>query len=385
MRHVTVNYVAPGPAATAEERLLRSTCLPENADNLRRRGLAAGAGLDVVLLGATAALSPALRETLGAAGGLHEATGVYEGLLKRFPGIAAAFGGPYATHVFGFLRWLVIDALFPGEQVLCYDGDILHNVPLERLGAALAGTTRTATSTAFAAIADPQWFRVWERGLVELEGAPEGFFAPARAGLEAVGCDYRWSPEEYFAKVLIERGALPQDPLPESCRFWIVPQPHLLPRLYNFVRIPGGPESIPTPMRYERIGGEDTINGRPVAFWHLQKPFLSQLGACSYLRRRPALWSGRVYPFSFYGSVPAAADVRRIDPYHDAGGFPLGGWWQARRARALLEAERRAWEEFGSGPANPFAPSAVYRDYFLEGDLAQMFNARAWPRSGAWR
>jgi hypothetical protein len=316
---------------------------------------------------------------------VHEATAVYEGLLRRFPRIAAAFGGPYHVHVFGFLRWLVIDALFPGERVLCYDGDILHNAPLERLGEALAGTTRTATSTAFAAIADPRWFRVWERALVDLDGDVEGFFAPWRARLEAAGCDYRWSPEEFFAKVLIERGDLPQDPLPESFRYWLVPQPHLLPRLFNFVRIPGGPESIPTPMRYERIDGEDMINGRAVAFWHLQKPFLSQLGACAYLRRRPHLWLGRVFPFSFYGSAPTEQQVRRIDPYHEAGGFPLGGWWQTRRARALLEAERRAWTESGSRPANPFAPSAVYREYFLEGDLAPVFNARAWPRPGSWR
>jgi hypothetical protein len=52
VRHVSVNFVAPGPAATAEARLLRSTCLLENADNLRRRGLAVGARLEVVLLGA---------------------------------------------------------------------------------------------------------------------------------------------------------------------------------------------------------------------------------------------------------------------------------------------------------------------------------------------
>ncbi len=389
MRHVTVNYVPPGPGAPAEARLRRMTCLVENADRMGRLGLAAGPGLDVVLVGGAGRLSPGMLEALRAGGcRIHDADPAYAALVRRFPRVVEAFGGPWRVHVFGFLRWLVVDALFPGEPVLCYDGDTLHNVPLARLGDAFAGVTRTATSTCFAAIADRAWFRGWAQGLAQLEQGVESFFAPLAAQLRGAGCRMRSSPEEFFAKILIERGDLPQDPLPPGFPLWVVPQPHLLPRLWNFVRIPGGPERVPSPMRYRREGGIDCINDLPVAFWHLQKPFLSQLGACSHQRRLPpSAVRRRCFPFSHYGNPPSEALARGIDPYHDEGGFPLDSPPQEaqERARELLEEERRARAGHGDGPGNPFGIRSVYREYFVDGDLSPLFNDDAWPRPGAWR
>ncbi|MCC7271982.1 MAG: hypothetical protein IT561_04885 [Alphaproteobacteria bacterium] len=387
MRHVTVNFVRFDAAGRGEAGLRRATCLVENAAHLRRRGLARDATLEIVLLGDVDALAPATLEALAAAPcRVHRAQPVYDRLIARFPRLLGRAGGPYATFGFGFLRWLVIAELFAGEPVLCYDGDIIHNVPLGDLGRACAGLTTTATSTCFAAISDPAWFAAWEAALTALDADADGFMRGRGAPLAAAGCDIRRSPEEMLAKLLIEDGTLRQDPLPADFPYWIVPQPHFLPRLYAFVRTRGAPAAVPAPMRYARTTqGVDTLNGRPVAFWHLQKPFLNQLSCLLAFRElRPDLHPGRVPPLSFYGRPADAARVRPLDPYHDEGGFPVPDAALAPLAARMIAGEERNWRTGIAPIDNPFAAAAVYAYYFRRHDLGLLFDAATWPVPGMW-
>lgn len=364
----------------------RATCLVENADHLRTHGLADGATLDIVLVGDVAALSPATLAALDQAPcRVHAAQPEYDALIARFPRLLDRFGGPYAVIGFAFLRWLLVDRLFPGEPVLCYDGDILHNVPLAAMASTFAGRTATATSTCFAAISDRAWFRAWEDALEALEADPDLFDRRMQPLLAGTGCSAQLSAEEFLAKLLIEDGSLPQDALPADLPFWIVPNPHLLPRLYSYVRTRGSAAALATPIRYERRDGTDFLNGRPVAFWHIQKPFLNQLGSLLALEAMdPARHPGRVPVFNFYGRVPYEALVRAVDPYHGEAAMPILEPGRRGLARELIEAERRHWDGGTPVEYNPFAPARVYRRYFQDGDLGLLFNDRTWPAPGVW-
>lgn len=386
MRHVTVNFIRFAGAGEGEAALRRATCLVENARHLRRDGRGDGAWLDIVLLGDIEALSPAVRAELERPPcRVHDGRAEYEALVRRHPRLMQRFAGPYGVIAFAFLRWTLIARMFPGEPVLCYDGDVLHNVALRDLERAFAGLTTTATSTCFAAISDPSWFSAWEQAVLALEDDPGRFDRVMRRALSGIGAVPQLSAEEFLAKVLIEDGTLRQDPLPADFPYWIVPNPQTLPRLYWYVRPRGSPARIPAPMRYERRGGIDHISDRPVAFWHMQKPFLNQLGILT--TQQDDLAAGlpaRVPVLSFYGRFPYGALIRAIDPYHEEFPMPMPPQRLRPLARAMIAAEQWHWENSATIEHNPFSPAAIYRRYFEEGDLGMLFNDRTWPEPGIW-
>lgn len=387
MIHVSVNFVAPsdlsGHASVA--RLRMATWIVENAGHLERRALAGKGEHIVVLVGAVDRLPPALLDQLAESCTVHLAPKPYEELCREYPRIVTLCGGPYRTFTFGFLRWLLIERLFAGEPCLCYDGDIVHNVPLRQLADAFAGITRTATSTAFAAISDRSWFAAWKDGLKRLEANTRGFLATHAASLPGGPGRFAASPEEYFAKCLIEAGELPHQEPPDDFPFWIVPQPHLLPRLYNFVRIPSLP-TIPQPMRYRRAAdGTDMINDKPLAFWHMQKPFMSQLSALLHFSEvDPGSDPARIYPFNFYGFVPTRRNVGRTDPYDHEDGFSVVPPEQQEIARSLIALQKEFHEAGLPHDRNPFHPEMLYRRFFVEHDFSLLFNNRRWPKPDRW-
>lgn len=447
MLHVSVNFVpppAPGKPPPLQQ-FRRSTWLLENARHVKRFGAPAGQRMCVVLVGNTDALPPSLIEELGESFTVRIETPLYEKICEEFPSIVRAFGGKYQVFPFAFMRWLLIERLFAGTPVLCYDGDILHNVPLDSLSQAFRGVTRTATSTAFAAISNPDWFKAWSDGLRRLEQDPAQASGRPLAGraegvrpvsLGSLARDFRnqartaidtafasmssagWfkgrsrrlrhlerdrkaaigrrfaglagaqafeaSPEEYFAKFLIESGALPQDELDETFPFWIVPQPHLLPRLYNFVET-RTLNRIAKPMSYRRIDGTDMINGKPPAFWHMQKPFMSQLSMLALLAERtqePEVQ--RIHAFNFYGQLATEDRVRQVDPYHSDGGYDVVPKAQATFAKSLIELDGELMRSDIAAEDNPFHPAFLYCHFFERHDLSLLFNEQSWPKPGCW-
>lgn len=387
MRHVSVNFLRP-PSPDKPggiDGLRRSTWLVENAEHVLRIHGRSRRKLTVVLVGRCDLIPPKIMELLTSAFEVFDATAGYESLGAEFPRTISTLGGLYTLFGFAFIRWLLIDRIFDGEPVVCCDGDVVHNVPLDDLSDAFKGVTRTCTSTAFAAISNREWFAAWKRNLEWLERDPADFFGVHLHRLSRGLAQFDASPEEYFAKFLIEAGELPhQEPAPDF-PYWIVPQPHLLPRLFNFVRI-AGPEKIPTPMIYERANGIDTLNGKPVAFWHMQKPFMSQLSALAIFREKAKeLHPGRIPPLSFYGYLPRSARYELNDPYHHLGGAPAVAEDRMALARWFIDRER---ETFASEPApihNPFHAAFLYDYYFKRGDLGLLFNDATWPRGGDWK
>ena len=234
-------------------------------------------------------------------------------------------------------------------------------------------------------MSDDRWFDAWREGLTFL-GSGLGEFLSVY-GRSVPGGRPHWvsSPEEYFAKCLIEAGHLPQDPLPEDFPYWIVPQPQLLPRLFSFVRN-NEPASIELPMRYaRRADGTDVINDKPIGFWHLQKPFMSQLSALRMFEREDTRSDpGTVYAYNFYGKLAAGPGLHENDPYPDEFGHdpvPRELW---KLSRALLALQRVKEAQDTPPNQNLFHPASLYRDYFVEGDFSGLFNNRRWPKPDCW-
>ncbi len=385
MRHISVNFIRPSADRTAGfAALTESTWLLENAEHLRRVHARSKDKLNILLVGQVDAIPENVLESLRSSCVVQDATQAYDALAAEFPQVMNRFGGPYSTFGFGFLRWLLIDRVFPGEPVLCYDGDVVHNVALDELAQAFQGITRTATSTCFASVADPEWFRAWRQHLGRLNSDFAGFMDRYLPGLTYGFDQMRSSPEEYFAKFLIEAGELPHQELDDAFPYWIVPQPQTLPRLFNFVRIKGV-ERIPTPMHYTRTEGIDRINGRPVAFWHLQKPFMSQLSALAILSRSPPTTvPGAIPPLIFYGNRPSASDYLMNDPYHHLGGTPTVPWNLYGFAHWLLKQQQSLRDARGRPADNPFHPAFLYDFYFRSHDFSPIFNRARWPIADAW-
>ena len=387
MIHVSVNYLAPPDADNPRplDRLRQVTWLVENARHLRRISASSGTRMELVFIGHTEHLTPAILEFLGQSFSIRFETALYERLCAEHANLVAMQGGPYRLFSFGFLRWLLIERIYGGAPVLCYDGDILHNVPLDVLSRAFKGITRTATSTAFASISDPQWFKGWARNLAQFNADPAGFLARHASRLPHGPASFSSSPEEYFAKFLIEAGEIPQDELDGSFPFWIVPQPHILPRLYNFVET-RSLNAIPAPMTYERQWGTDMLNGKAVAFWHMQKPFMSQLSALAVFRESdPAKDTGHIYPFNYYGWSGIEERVRNADPFHARGGYCPVPERLRGLATKLIAAEKKNAADRVPPERNVFHPAFLYRYYFERYDLSLLFNAQRWPRPGSWQ
>lgn len=386
MRHVSVNFLRPPSPdrPSGIDGLRRSTWLVENAEHVVRIHGRSGRKLIVVFVGRCDLIPPDMMELLNSTFEVFDATARYESLGAEFPGILTACGGLYGMFGFAFIRWLLIDQMFDGEPVVCCDGDVVHNLPLDDLSDAFKGVTRTCTSTAFAAISDREWFSSWKRNLKRLERDPADFFGIHLRSLPKGLSQFNSSPEEYFAKFLIEAGELPHQELPDF-PYWIVPQPHMLPRLFNFVRI-AGPEKVPTPMIYKRVDGIDFINGKPVAFWHMQKPFMSQLSALAIFREKAKkLHPGRIPPLSFYGHLPRSEFYELNDPFYHLGGAPTVPENMIALAQWFVDCERKTFESAPAPIRNPFHAAFLYDYYFKRGDLGLLFNEATWPRGGDWK
>ena len=386
MLHVTVNFIRPRAenGASGFPAFVESTWLIENAEHLRTIHPRSSERLHILLVGQIDQIPPEVLESMDSTCIVHDASDAYQALVKEFPTIVGHFGGPYSVFGFAFLRWLLVQRVFGGEPVLCYDGDVIHNVPLAELAGAFAGITRTATSTCFAAISDPEWFNAWRRNLSYLESDTSGFLERYLPTLSYGFDQFVSTPEEYFAKFLIEAGELPQQDLPPSFPLWVIPQPQTLPRLFNFVRSPGS-EYIPTPMRYARVAGIDMINDRPVAFWHMQKPFMSQLSALAMMSQHSKLARPDVIPpLVFYGARPSAAYYLMNDPYHHLGGTPTVPWRLQGFSDWLIRQMHAVRSRAVAPAANPFSSTFLYNCYFRNGDFSPLFNNARWAVPRVW-
>lgn len=364
--HVSVNFVR-------DERIFRKTLpLLENARWAKRNGLLGDARLEYLFLHGMGKLN---RDHVD--GGRYieeiEACGVhvrnvadlYGDLAKRYAKLRERHTGFFNF----FIRWIVIKELYDDDALFCYDGDIMLNVPLETLESEFAGFTGTVTSTCFAAIHDRSWLDSFEEHLDSYNDDPAAFIERFVPG-DTFDDKQRYfdsQPEEAFSRALVDHGAIRQDYWGDDFSLSVFPQPQWLPRRFTYFVPPGaGARELPTPLRYERIASCDHISGKPVAFWHLQKGFLSMLGAYLFLEKHCELETinGLEPFFSTYEMFPYVK--------------------QKNLAKALMFIRENDDLLFGDLYRSPFGIPQIYSRFFENGDMGGLLCDAGWHVENVW-
>jgi hypothetical protein len=138
-------------------------------------------------------------------------------------------------------------------------------------------------------------------------------------------------------------------------------------------------------MRYARKDGCDLLNEKPVAFWHMQKPFMSQLSALAYFREKePQLDPHKIYAHNFYGRPATSADVQLVDPFHEEQGYDPVPSYLGDLAAHLIKVERHCARVGLAPDVNLFHPAFLYDYYFVKFDLSILFNNTRWPKPACW-
>ena len=190
-----------------------------------------------------------------------------------------------------FLRWLVIKELFPNENIIHYDGDIVLNESLEKIVAMAKGLTFVLNGCpAFTIVSDSQWFKAYEIELRKFITDIEGYSEIAwqeRKGWEAsyftkaAGSFFRKliTSDQDFISHLIHTGRLPQSDLCSVYKafdgYLLIQNPLAINLYVPFI-----------PLTYKRLDGVDYFfyerfdDSRPaeiykkrMLFWHMQSCF----------------------------------------------------------------------------------------------------------------
>lgn len=231
-------------------------------------------------------LSQSYKDSLQSCGYvLHDVSELYAHYAQTYA-VLHSFGD-YETKC--FLRWLVIDQFFAGEQIIHYDGDVVFNEDPAIITSKVQGLTFVLQGCpAFTVISDRIWLERYKRELDLFTRDIHGYSARAwqmRKGWE-VTFTTRWSGSRFreiissdqdFISHLMHTGSIKQDSVEQiklALNDYVVFQNPLLIHLYN--------EQIP--YRYQRQAGIDYFlwnradgpnqsYGKKVLLWHMQSCF----------------------------------------------------------------------------------------------------------------
>ena len=289
-----------------------------------------------------------------------------------------------------FLRWLVIERFAAGEPVLAWDADIFFNVPLSTAHRLLAGRTGTASSTCFAAISDPSWFRIFREEFGRFEQEREQYLreldtayaALARAGALGFSGDsqvghklaslapdttgnslFDYSPEEVFVDRLIRTSTLPHEWFLENTGAIICPQLLTLPELHWTTGRANAPRSH-LPLHLGRNEQQLTLNGTPLLFVHFQGALFRLCAAHLIAAGMPggdAETRPRLRSLLYPGDRPAACAESVI------------GEFNARRRRFDHDQ-----------PPLQLSIAAVARRYMIDGEISEVLADSVSDHAGLW-
>ena len=259
-------------------------------------------------------------------------------------------GDPF--HEMNFLRWLVLEARFPGEPVLTFDGDIVWRAdPADLLDTWRGGRSFLCQfSTCLAFINSPRWYEGYREGLARLSADP------------AFGAEYRKDGQglhhdQALCQYLVGAGILENDKRSLGAGG--------LEERFLFSANPLGIEPRPGegPLAFEQSAAGERIGGRAAPFWHMQTWFVRYLFLVRFLPEFLGQDDLRV-PFDRDGSDLGA---RVLSQLHE----------QIRRRQVSYGADPERWRRLTER-------ASVYEAFF-NGDLArQAFTERRWWKPGVW-
>lgn len=184
-----------------------------------------------------------------------------------------------------FLRWVVISEFYSKEQIVHYDGDVVFNEDPHIMLSKMNGKTFVLQGCpALACISDANWFYYYEESLRIFSSDIEGY--SKQTWIEREGWElserYKWSgqrdrkiigSDQDLISHLIHGDKIPQSKPSEVLNCfseYILFENPLYIHAYS-------PWCETLPFSYKRIDDIDYINGKRVAFWHMQNYFINYL------------------------------------------------------------------------------------------------------------
>jgi hypothetical protein len=258
----------------------------------RNRRLGLDWQFDVLFLEGLSRLSRQYRDKLADLGyTLHDCERQYRLLEHDYTALGRL--GDYGRKC--FLRWLVVGEFVRGNSFTHYDADLVFNAGPEEME--LDGLTFILQGCpAYTRVEDSSWLNSYRRELDKFTLDIETYSRNAWQERTMYLKVYReknnalwdrpvFSHDQDFLQFLTLSGRLPQANRSEldkrSC----------LALFQNPLTI-GEDIAADLPLTYERKHGVDFINGRKVAFWHMQSDFCDYLGHAAFRRKIGA--TGRV-------------------------------------------------------------------------------------------
>jgi hypothetical protein len=200
---------------------------------------------------------------------VHDCSREFAKLKAEFPVLAKAKS---EFHYYNMLRWLLIGRMFPGEPVLCFDADLVLNVPASSIIDDNGGRTFMVGSTCFVHISDDTWFRGYEETLRRFENDIDAFWEEWQQKADHPFIKITTKDdidEERFVRFCVEAGFVPNQWPGKDSQFLYVPFPTLL----DGFTMPFRSEKWVWPISYTRVGACHHFNGEPLAFLHFQREF----------------------------------------------------------------------------------------------------------------
>lgn len=252
----------------------------------RNQALGFSNNIHVLFMQGLEQLSQAYKSSLQVCGYvLHDVSQLYSQFAQAYS-ILRHFGD-YETKC--FLRWLVIEKFFAGDQIIHYDGDIVFNDDPKIIAQKVAGLTFVLQGCpAFTVISNRTWFEQYKHELDLFTNDINGYSARAwqmRQGWQ-VTFTTRWSGSRFreiitsdqdFISHLMHTGAIKQDPVEQiklALDDYVIFQNPLLIHLYN--------EQIPYRYQreqgidyflWDRADGPNQAYRKKVLLWHMQSCF----------------------------------------------------------------------------------------------------------------
>lgn len=297
----------------------------------------------------------------------------YEELYSRLVCAYRNWGG--IKH-YGLFRFLIIPKIFPGEDIIFFDADILPNCNISDFLPYKENTFILAHSTCFGHITDDSWWETVRYHIDMLGRKPEKYVK------KFTDCD---KVDDFLNPAKV--GGSDQAIIGNMARKKIIRDDEIpfFSSNTNIVLFPNWLHLglAKKPWVYERHDGIDYLDGKKVAVSHMSNDF------CSYLSFW--YWIHRVMQYPDFGRLPApyfglqkdasagVSDVRGL--FSDAHKLVLyrfiGKFFKSKLKKTNYLVE--------SLNENPYTRGGIARYFYSQSDFSPVFDNSSWWDQGTFK
>ncbi len=259
-----------------------------------------------------------------------------------------------------FVRWLALAEIFKGQPFVHADLDLFFQLSLDEAGKLFAGKSGTFSSPCLTSVGSWSWIESYSRALIAYSQNPEGF--QHEIGFTGNMFHRQMLHDQDLTGALEHIGLLERTITVLDEEFAVFNNP-LFPYL----------NPVQRPRKFQTTNGWDTIDKKPVLFWHFQNDFAKYLARFDVAMKASARYQlplrGRLgLPVRLEHMTPENAAFHALEiagfaaPRSEvAKAFLMGGQWRA------LFSDEYWWEPnvFESGQ-QPMSNSTVPQPQSVE-------------------